>query len=424
MVYSTAATKRRASHLRRVIEWGTKLILFVVGIDLFRTEFSRVMALPRELNNELYLTLLAAATLLTVGWIFVADKEVEIMCDFLAPSEYKIPDETVLGMAIAAALVILLYTARNPLWFGISYSVYMLLSVFAWKRLIREMDKAIRGSRRSLKDEPKHKRDTIGGALDILDSYYLRRPNMLRVWTSFGLAVLGLIFSIVAFRLGRTIFNTFAYLIFILSIVALEGVLAFRWRFKLYHQVEDLEPAEYDLDDAKHRKGAGESIQAQPISHPPRGEVALRKLQIVWGAMLVISGVATTLGLRNVSIGNASGFCPWFWWMGIFTWDDALIIGAFLFLATGVMALKQDSALTTLIYSFYGVLRTGIEALYNLNAQFSPITRPWEANLPAIAAHFHLKLVELFVVAQVFYTVLCVALAMVFVSSLKRYLRS
>jgi hypothetical protein len=109
--------------------------------------------------------------------------------------------------------------------------------------------------------------------------------------------------------------------------------------------------------------------------------------------------------------------------MGIFTWDDALIIGSFLFLATGVVALKRDPVITILIYSFYGVLRTGIEALYNLNAQFSPITRPWEANLPAIAAHFHLKLVELFVVAQVFYTVLCVASTMVFLSSLKRYLR-
>ncbi len=139
--------------------------------------------------------------------------------------------------------------------------------------------------------------------------------------------------------------------------------------------------------------------------------------------MLVISGIAAILGVINVSIGNASGFCPWFWWMGIFTWDDALIIGVFLFLATGVAALKRDAVLTILIYSFYGVLRTGIEALYNLNAQFSPITRPWEANLPSVAAYFHLKLVELFVVAQVFYTVLCVALAMVFISSLKRYLR-
>lgn len=150
----------------------------------------------------------------------------------------------------------------------------------------------------------------------------------------------------------------------------------------------------------------------------------MRKLQIIWVSMIVISGAAATLGFMNVRAGNASGFCPWFWWMGIFTWDDALIIGAFLFIATAVVALKRSAVLTILTYSFYGVLRTAIEALYNLSAQFSPITRPWEANLPQFAAYFHLKLVELFVVAQVFYTVLCVALSMVFISSLKRYLRS
>jgi hypothetical protein len=149
----------------------------------------------------------------------------------------------------------------------------------------------------------------------------------------------------------------------------------------------------------------------------------MKRPQIIWVVMLLISGIAAFLGFVNVHAGNASGFCPWFWWMGIFTWDDALIIGVFLFLATGIVALKRDLVLTVLIYSFYGVLRTGIEALYNLNAQFSPITRPWEANLPAIAAYFHLKLVELFVVAQVFYTVLCVSLAVVFISSLKRYLQ-
>ncbi|WP_348262866.1 hypothetical protein P8935_24125 [Telmatobacter sp. DSM 110680] len=93
------------------------------------------MSLPRELNNELYLVLLAVATLLTAGWIFVANKEFDIMCNFLDPLEYRIPDETFIGMAIAAALTILLFTARNPLWFGVSYSVYMLLSVLGWKRV-------------------------------------------------------------------------------------------------------------------------------------------------------------------------------------------------------------------------------------------------------------------------------------------------
>jgi hypothetical protein len=246
-----AVTGKRAIHIRRVIDLGTKLILGVGGIGLFRTELLRVIALPRELNNELYLVLLAAATILALGWIFVANKEFKIMCDFLNPLEYRIPDQTFIGMAIAAALAILLYTARNPLWFGVSYSVYMLLSVVGWKRVIAEMDKAIKGSRRNLRDEPKQKRDIYGGALDILDSYYVRQANLPRVWTSFASAVLGLILSIFGFTLGRTSFNTVAYLIFIFSILVLEGGLAFYWRFKLYTQVRPFETAKDDLEHAK-----------------------------------------------------------------------------------------------------------------------------------------------------------------------------
>ena len=254
MVYSTAATERRAIDIRHAIDYGTKLILMVVGIGLFRTELLRIISLPRELNNELYLVLLAAAALLTVGWIFVANKEFEIMCDFLDPLEYEMPSEIFVGMVIAAALTILLYTARNPLWFGVSYSAYMLLSVFGWTRVKGEMDKAINGSRQKLQDEPKKKRDIYGGALDILHSYYVRQANLPRVWTSFALAVLGLMFSLLALTLGRDIFNTVAYVTFILSILALEGGLAFYWRFKFYAQVRPFETAKHDIEHTKHHK--------------------------------------------------------------------------------------------------------------------------------------------------------------------------
>ena len=97
MVYSTAATERRAVNIRHAIDWGTKLILMLVGIGLFRTEFLRIISMPRELNNELYLVLLAAAALLTAGSRIVANKEFEIMCDFLDPLEYEIPNEIFVG---------------------------------------------------------------------------------------------------------------------------------------------------------------------------------------------------------------------------------------------------------------------------------------------------------------------------------------
>ena len=271
MGYSTVATERRAINIRHAIDWGTKLILMVVGIGLFRSEFLRMMSLPRELNNELYLVLLLAAALLTAGWIFVANKEFEIMCDFLDPLAYQIPNEVFVGLAIAASLAILLYTARNPLWFGISYSVYMLLSVLGWTRAKGEMDKAIEASRVKLEDEPKKMRDIYGGALNILYSYYVRQANLPRVWASFALGLLGLMFSLLGLILGRTIFNTVAYAIFIFSILALEGGLAFYWRFKLYAQVRPFETAKHDIEHPKSHKRRRQNLPNADASQGSRG---------------------------------------------------------------------------------------------------------------------------------------------------------
>lgn len=129
-------------------------------------------------------------------------------------------------------------------------------------------------------------------------------------------------------------------------------------------------------------------------------------------------------GWLNTLNGNASGYSPAFWWLGIFTWDDAAILGTFLLIASIILIQRNSSTVTGMFFSIYGAVRAGIEALYNLNAQFSSITRPWEIALPTVAATLHLKLVELFVVAQVCYTALCVTFIMIFLSCLKRYLRS
>jgi hypothetical protein len=272
MVYSTADTGKRADHIRRVIEWGTKLILGVVGINLFRTEFLRVIALPREFNNQLYLVLLAATTLLTAGWIFVANKEFEIMCEFLDPNQ--MPSETLnwmAGIGIAGSLTILLYTARNPLWFGISYSAYMLLSVFGWKRVTSVMDGAIRESRQNLLGESKQKRQVYLRALDLLDSYYVRQANLPRVWTSLGLGLAGLIFSILGMSLVRTTLNTVAYFTFILSVLVFEVGLASKWRYRLYTQMHPVRNDKYNLDHSRHHERVRRVQQTPAESRGSRG---------------------------------------------------------------------------------------------------------------------------------------------------------
>jgi hypothetical protein len=143
--------------------------------------------------------------------------------------------------------------------------------------------------------------------------------------------------------------------------------------------------------------------------------------------VLLVVGISSFLAaifgwLYSLS-GNASGFCSQFFGLGIFTWDDGMVIGTFLCLACIFLWFKNNSTLTGLFLSSYVMIRSAGETIYNLNAQFTLTIRPWEYRLPHIAAMFNLRLVELFVIAQVFFMVLGIASFVIFLSYLKKYFR-
>ena len=151
----------------------------------------------------------------------------------------------------------------------------------------------------------------------------------------------------------------------------------------------------------------------------------MKKNRAVVGIVGAASGLSSILGWYvYFSGGDVSGICWPFVWLGIFTWDDGMIIGTCLFAACLCLWLwrKDDFAVSGLFLSAYAALRSFIEAQYNLNAQFSAVTRPWEAFLPPLAASLHLRLVELFVIAQISYTMICLAAVCAFVYFLKEYL--
>ena len=137
----------------------------------------------------------------------------------------------------------------------------------------------------------------------------------------------------------------------------------------------------------------------------------------------VIAAIATIIGSINTLSGNASGFCSALWWLGLFTWDDAMVLGMFLTALCIVLWFANKSVLTGLYFSSYVFFRSLIEVFYNLNAQFSPISRPWESQLPHIASTFNLQLVELFVIGQIFFTTICIISFLVLLSYTKKYFR-
>src|SRR5258708_18764596 len=93
--------------MRQAVDWSTKLVVGVVGVGLFKSEVERIRALPRDMNNELYLGLLAATLLLTAGWILVSHKELNILCEWLHTKDYPPPYQRAHSLYIAAAMYVL-----------------------------------------------------------------------------------------------------------------------------------------------------------------------------------------------------------------------------------------------------------------------------------------------------------------------------
>lgn len=119
-------------------------------------------------------------------------------------------------------------------------------------------------------------------------------------------------------------------------------------------------------------------------------------------------------------------FCMISWkfvWLGIFAWGDGMVFGTLLFLASIWLWFLNKPVWTGLFFSAYYVLRSFVEVLYDLNAQFSVFMRPWEAFMPKLAAKVHLPVIDLFVFGQIMYTAVCIVSIMVFLFWLKKYFK-
>jgi hypothetical protein len=160
-----------------------------------------------------------------------------------------------------------------------------------------------------------------------------------------------------------------------------------------------------------------------------QAEAVIEQKQINWTKYFLLVVAATTLiasilGWINYFKGvSVFSVITWqFIPLGIFVWGDAMILGTFLFVASVYLYFKQNTALTGLFFSAYFMIRSLIEALYNLNAQFSSVSRPWEGFIQPLADKLNFKIQEMFVVPQITYTAVCVVSLVFFVVFLKKYI--
>lgn len=141
-------------------------------------------------------------------------------------------------------------------------------------------------------------------------------------------------------------------------------------------------------------------------------------------AIGLLALIATVLGFVNYFRGNFSGISWAFVWMGIFIWGDGIVLGLFLLLGCTYLLFKNNPIFTGMFFYAYVLMRSLIEIVYNLNAQFSDVTRPWEAYLPHLAATLHLERAELYVLAQILFTAICTLALLGFCCYFRKYLKS
>jgi hypothetical protein len=245
MVYKPSLGKTTRP-IRQAMEWGVWLIAAILGLGILTKEVQRILSLPFQLENFVYLALLLSICLLIVGWRWVSQKELDLLCEWLDPRHYAPPEETIVIFGISAALGILLLVANHPLLFGIAYSLYSGVNFGAWLHFRNQLKVALSGSRDRLKEEGVETAGTdvmYSAALDCLERYYILRPHVYRFIALLTLAGFGLVAACYGTFRSSVAARTTAYIAYIFAIFVFEEVVITRWRLRFYADLRSLSTA-------------------------------------------------------------------------------------------------------------------------------------------------------------------------------------
>ena len=142
---------------------------------------------------------------------------------------------------------------------------------------------------------------------------------------------------------------------------------------------------------------------------------------------LVVSGflylLATILGIIHTVNSDFSAISWAFVPMGIFIWGDALILGPFIISGIIWLWFKDKSTWTGLFFSTYLTVRSFIEIIYSLNAQFTDSVRPWEMSWMSLGIVKSFGRAEIFVLYQLLFTCVFIINSLVFIYFLRKYLK-
>ena len=187
--------------------------------------------------NYAYIVLFLLTGIFVFLWIWATQKELDLLFNWLDPKRYVPPSsikETLLIVWFGIVLSALLFAARDPLLYGVIFSVYSIILIPASIYLTKEITKAIEYSNSRIEDdmassELEKKTKLYRAGVDVLKEYFLDRPVIRRLLAISTASITGVLVAIYWKISGSKTAGVTAYSVFLVTIAVSEIVIA-RWR--------------------------------------------------------------------------------------------------------------------------------------------------------------------------------------------------
>lgn len=251
MTYKPKYLRERSKDIINARNWGIGIITALLGIGMFISEVRRILELQLHLIDYLYLSLYLISLALIGLWIWATQKELDLLFEWLDPQRYIPPSsfkETIIIIFLGILLSALLFSARNIFIYGMIFTFYNITNIFGWRLTIREINKAISASITRVNSDLenpdlKNKAILYQGGINILNSYFIKRPHFMRLVIIFVCSLIGLFFSIIGYSI-------LSYSLYIGIIIVSEIIIA-KWRI-----IRDnvLRPVNAELTELDHEK--------------------------------------------------------------------------------------------------------------------------------------------------------------------------
>jgi len=237
MTYRPGRLRKGSRAIVNARNWAVGIVTALLGLGLFASEIKRIRGLQPDPMDYAYLTLLVLTGVLVFLWIWATQKELDLLFDWLDPQRYVPPSslkETVLILLFGLLLTALLFAARDPLLYGLVFAVYSTMLIPASMYLNKEIREAIDHSKTRLDEDKKDptlaaRAVLYRAAVEVLQSYFLERPVMLRLVLILCVSIIGVGVALYWKISSRTLWGLSAYVIFFVLILVSE-IIVNRWR--------------------------------------------------------------------------------------------------------------------------------------------------------------------------------------------------